>query len=66
MKLIKAITIILTLTIIALVVTAYSLDSKWQVQVSENIDSPAMKIFAQINTLKQWPQWTVWNKTRYP
>lgn len=66
MKLIKAITIILTLTIIALIVTAYSLDSKWQVQVSENIDSPAATIFAQINMLKRWPQWTVWNNTKYP
>jgi hypothetical protein len=66
LRAIRIITLVLTLFVVSIVVFAFSLDSEWQVSVSETIPAPQTEVFSYVNTLKNWPQWTVWNKTNYP
>ncbi len=66
MRTIRIITILLATLAVAAVIAGLSIDGKWQVQVTQHINAPAGKIFPYINTLKKWPEWTVWNQTNYP
>ncbi|WP_455211681.1 SRPBCC family protein [Kaarinaea lacus] len=66
MRTIRLITILLATLGIAAVIVALALGGKWQLQVSKQINAPAHEIFPYINTLKKWPDWTVWNKTNHP
>ena len=66
MRALRIITILLATLAVAAVIAALSMSSKWQLQTSQPIDAPATKIFPYINTLKKWPEWTVWNQTEHP
>lgn len=66
MRTLRIFTIMLAILAVAAVVTALSLKGKWQVQASQYISAPADKVFPYISTLKKWPEWTVWNQTKYP
>ena len=66
MRIIRLITILLATLAVAAVITALSVGGKWQIQVSQQINTPATEIFPLINTLKKWPDWTVWNKSNHP
>jgi len=66
MRTIRIITIVLAAFAVTAVIAALSMNSKWQVQVSRHISAPAQDIFPYINTLKKWPEWTVWNNSNHP
>jgi len=66
MRTLRIITIALAALAIGAVITALSMSSHWQVEASEQINVPPAKIFPLINTLSQWPEWTVWNKSSHP
>lgn len=66
MRAIRIITIVLATLAVVAVVVALSVDGKWQLQVSQDINAPTNEVFPYINTLKRWPDWTVWNKTNHP
>jgi hypothetical protein len=66
MRTIRIITILLATLAVAAVIAALSLGGKWQVQVTQHINAPADEIFPYVNTLKKWPEWTVWNQANHP
>jgi uncharacterized protein YndB with AHSA1/START domain len=66
MRTLRIITIVLAALAIGAVITALSIDSKWAVKVSRQINAPPEKVFSYVNTLNKWPEWTVWNKTNHP
>jgi hypothetical protein len=66
MRIIRLITILLATLAIAAVIAALSVGGKWQIQVSRQINAPAAEIYPLINTLKKWPEWTVWNQKNHP
>lgn len=66
MRIIRLITILLATLAVAAVIAALSVGGKWQVQVSRQINTPAAEIYPLINTLKKWPEWTVWNPKNHP
>lgn len=66
MRTIRIITILIATLAVAAVIAALSMGGKWQVQASQQINAPAQEVFPYINTLKKWPEWTVWNKTNHP
>lgn len=66
MRILRIITIVLAALAIGAVITALSTNSKWQVEVSQQINASPARIFPLINTLNKWPEWTVWNKTSHP
>jgi hypothetical protein len=66
MRIIRLITILLATLAVAAVIAALSVGSKWEIQVSRQINAPATEIYPLINTLKKWPEWSVWNKKNHP
>ena len=44
----------------------FFLESKWEIGVQQSINSDPATIFPQLNSLRQWPTWTVWNSNNYP
>lgn len=66
MKALKTIVLVVLLLPIALVLAAFLLPSTYRVERSQLIKAPSDAVFAQINTLKTWPEWTAWTVARYP
>ena len=66
MRTIRIITIALATMAVAAVIAALAIGGKWQIQVTQHINAPAGEIFPYVNTLKKWPEWTVWNQTNHP
>jgi hypothetical protein len=44
----------------------FFLESSWKIQVSQPIKAEAAVIYPYLNTLREWPSWTVWNNKKYP
>jgi uncharacterized protein YndB with AHSA1/START domain len=66
MRFLRIVTILLAALAIGAVITALSMNSKWQVAVSRQINAPAENIFPLINAPNKWPEWTVWNQSNHP
>jgi effector-binding domain-containing protein len=62
MKILKRIVFILVALIAVLVIIAYLLPRHSHVERSLQIMAPAEQIFIQVNTLKNWPNWSPWHK----
>jgi effector-binding domain-containing protein len=62
MKILKRIVFVLLALIAILIITAYLLPRHSHVERSLLIKSPADQIFVQVNTLKNWPNWSPWHK----
>jgi hypothetical protein len=62
MKLLKKILIGLAAFVALLLLVSIFLNSKVHVERKLTINAPAEKIFAQINTVKNWEQWSPWHK----
>ncbi|GIV32800.1 MAG: hypothetical protein KatS3mg031_0335 [Chitinophagales bacterium] len=62
MKALKIILIILVILAAAWAVTSALLPSTARVERSAVIQAPAALIFNQVNTLKNWNQWSFWHK----
>jgi hypothetical protein len=66
MKALKRIALVLLIIPILLLVAAFLLPSKYRVTRTVAMKATADAIFAQVNMLKTWPEWTAWTKARYP
>lgn len=62
MKIIKNIGLGLLILIILLVVVAYLLPRHVKVERTATIKAPAEIVFGQVNVLKNWEQWSPWQK----
>jgi hypothetical protein len=66
MRFLKRAILALVVLIALLVVIGFLLPSKYRVERSVTMRASPDKIFALVNTLKTWPDWTAWNTQRYP
>ena len=66
MNALKKIVLIALLIPVALVVVSLFLSSRYRVERSVTMRAKPSAIFSQINTLKQWPEWTAWTVAKYP
>jgi effector-binding domain-containing protein len=62
MKSLKRIVYILLVLIAIIIIIAYLLPRHSHVERSLLIVAPAEQIFEQVNTLKNWPNWSPWHK----
>lgn len=60
MKILKRIAIGFVVLVLILLAVSFFLPANWKAERSVTIDAPASVIFPYINTLKKWPEWTVW------
>ncbi len=66
MKALKKIVLAVLLIPIVLILVSLFLPSKYRVERRVTMNAKPGAIFAQINTLKQWPEWTAWTVAKYP
>lgn len=52
--------------VIVLLIGSVFLSSDYKVERSALIQARKEEIFHKINSLKEWPSWTAWNKERFP
>jgi len=62
MKILKKIGLGLLALIVLLVIISFFLPSKTHLERSIVINAPADSIFAQVNTMQNWPNWSPWAK----
>ena len=60
MKIVKRVALGLAAVVLVLLAVSLFLPSAWTVERSVRINAPAAAIFPYVNSLKQWPAWTVW------
>ncbi len=60
MKIVKVIVAMLALAVVAFLVVAAFLPKDYQVTRSTSIDAPPVIVFAQVNDLKLWTDWSPW------
>ncbi|MBI5612188.1 MAG: SRPBCC family protein [Gammaproteobacteria bacterium] len=60
MKIVKRVALAAVAVVIILLIVSVFLPSKWTVERTVHIAAPAAAVFPYINSLKQWPAWTVW------
>jgi uncharacterized protein YndB with AHSA1/START domain len=65
-KTLKKIILAVLLIPILLVVVSLFLPARYRVERTATIKAKPDAVFAQINTLKQWPEWTAWTVAKYP
>ncbi len=66
MKLLKTLVIALLLLMLMVVVAGMFMDSQWQVERRGRVTAPVAKVYEYISTIRQWSEWTAWNKEAYP
>lgn len=66
MKPLKKIILVVLLIPILLVVVSLFLPAQYRVECTTSINARPDAVFARINTLKQWPEWTAWTVAKYP
>lgn len=66
MKTLKKIVLAVLLIPIVLVLVSFFLPSSYRVERSATIRAKPEAIFAQINTVKRWTEWTAWTTNKYP
>lgn len=62
MKTLKRVVLIITAILLLLIIIAYLLPRHTHVERSLLINTPANQLFEQVNTLKNWPNWSPWHK----
>ncbi len=60
MKIVKRVALAAVAVVVFLLIVSLFLPSKWSVERTARIAAPASAIFPYVNSLKQWPAWTVW------
>ena len=65
MKTLKKIILAVLLIPILLVVVSLFLPAQYRVERTATINARPDAVFAQINTLKQWPEWTAWTVAKW-
>lgn len=66
MRIVKGfITILLGFLLLGLI-WGFFVDPQWEVTVRQEIPAEKTIVFPYLNTLENWPNWTVWNTTNYP
>ncbi|MEI6232494.1 MAG: SRPBCC family protein [Planctomycetota bacterium] len=66
MKILKYLLIAFIGLIVILVVIGFLLPGSYHVERIIVIKGKTSEIYPYIGTLTKWPEWTVWNKTKYP
>jgi hypothetical protein len=66
MKPFKKIILAVLLIPIVLVVGSLFLPAQYRVERAIVINANPAAVFAQVNTLKHWPEWTAWKVAKYP
>lgn len=66
MKLIKRLGLGLGALLVLLLIITYLLPGSYRVERSQVIQAPDSLIFAEINRLKSWPNWSPWTTDRDP
>jgi hypothetical protein len=66
MKVLKILIVLLIVLLVALAAVPAALPSSYEVTRSVQIQAPATLIHPWIEDLKLWPEWSAWNKGRYP
>lgn len=66
MKWVKRIVAIGAAVILVLVLVAFALPGSYTVSRATVVKASSGSVFEPISDLSTWPEWTAWNKTRYP
>ena len=66
MKILKRFILGIFVLVALLAVVGLFLPDRYHVERSIVMNAPAETVFARANTLKTWPEWTAWTKTKYP
>ena len=66
MKALKKIAIVILVIPIVLLLVSFLLPSRYEVTRTVSMKASADGVFAEINTLKSWTNWTAWTKAKYP
>lgn len=62
MKILKIIIYVILAIVLLAVVISFFLPAKTEIERSIVINAPAERIFAEVNDLKKWPNWSPWNE----
>ena len=62
MKILKKIGIVLLVLVALVCIVGFCLPSKVKVERTLVINAPAEIVFEQVNNLKNWDKWAVWNQ----
>jgi polyketide cyclase/dehydrase/lipid transport protein len=66
MKPLKKVLLVILLIPVVLVIISFFLPSSYSVRRSVSIQAKPETVFALINSLKRWPEWSAWTVARYP
>lgn len=66
MKLLKRLLLGIGILLALLAIVGFFLPSRYRVERSIVVNAPAEAVFARVNTLRTWPEWTAWTKAKYP
>jgi hypothetical protein len=66
MKILKKVFLALVALVVVLLVVGYFLPASYRVERSIVIRARPDAVFARVNTLKHWPEWTAWTVARFP
>lgn len=60
MVVIKRVALVVALLVLLATAAGFLLPTAWQVERSVWVQAPASSVFPYLNSLKRWPEWTVW------
>jgi carbon monoxide dehydrogenase subunit G len=66
MKWVKRIGLGLVIFVALVVIIGFFLPSTYRVERSQTIAAKPEAVFATVNKLKSWPEWTAWTVARFP
>lgn len=66
MKLLKKLLLAVMVIPIAIILLSLFLPSKYRVERTVVMRAKADAVYAYVNTLKNWPDWTAWTTNKYP
>ena len=66
MKLLKKLLLAVMVIPIAIILLSLFLPSKYRVERTVVMRAKADAVYAYVNTLKHWPDWTAWTTNKYP
>lgn len=65
-RILRGLTVFIILLVVTVVVVGFVLPAQWTVRAEQNYNSSIDRIWPSIAELKQWPEWTAWNREAQP
>lgn len=65
-KIFRTTLILVTALIAAVLIGGFMTSSEWRSEASNSIQAPVTQVFEQVDTPRNWPNWTPWNSETYP